>query len=969
MTNHQQRLRDLACETNEVAEELIRLVEFVARHSGKNKAWRSFRRALDAVFSKKKIDALSDRIDTLRNELILRVVVSLRTRKEAPLQSAALDSRFESLTDQSKDLARILLDNRNFFTTGFAKVLHSQEEAAEAARLRHEETVAALATLRGLSAVQPQSGVSRLDTLHNLDDIQETILRFLWFRFISDREVDISTAYDGTFQWVYNEPNTTTLPHNTLPDFLRSGEGCFWVNGKAGSGKSTLMKYLAGNSRTRELLAVWARGEPLFCASFYFWTAGTTLQKSQQGLLRSILHAVLSEHPELIPIAFPTHCRYFCRRKLDNEDPSLMELKAAFQLFTTQTIMPLRLCLWIDGIDEYDGDHVELVQYLRSSCSSRLKLILSSRPTPPCLAAFDSCPRLQLQDLTRNDIRTYVQGQLAEDSNYVRMIEESAAGHERHLGLLGGILDELVEKSSGVFLWVVLVVKCIRSGLQDRISIEDLLASVDYMPTELEGLYRGMLNQLSPFHKRQASMVFRIMYNFTKFPLRRQPLPADQTGIMTALKLSFALDGPDSSLDAEIAEISWDEQTRREDIVRGIVTNRCCGLLEVLLRKHSFQGTTMEVKFIHKSVLDFLDNADIQEDLKTITSSDDFDPNVWLAASSLRLLKGAVLAERTCEDTLDQALHECLLAEISTGQSQDLLFEDLYATMNRHWGASSPGENFWERFCPGPLNGTPGLSEPSLPKPALALACYAGLVRYVEKQICTPYANPIYGRCPHDNPPQPSPAQVAMDCVVLELLEDSWFEPILRESHFKILALALRSGADPNIRMYENGHSFWHVARDHSFWHVAVLPPFPRLKGNLMECTQHWARVLERLVQAGADVSSLIYDKPWMIELEDHTETNARWAMSPLAIIQRTILDIERKAALPSEARKIRMILGGLERLIHQRGGYSTVVVEEKVKLRNGEEWTVVSDPGREADIKRALRKVAKPYYKLWSRG
>lgn len=658
MTNHQQRLRDLASETSKVAEELIQLVEFVARHGGKNKAWGSFRRALDAVFSKKKIDALSDRIDTLRNELIFRVVVSLRTRKEAPLQSAALDSRFESWSDQSKDLARMLLDNRNFFTTGFDKVLHSQEEAAEAARLRHEETVAALATLRGLSAVQPQSGVSGLDTLHSLDDIQETILRFLWFRFISDREVDISTAYDGTFQWVFKDPNTTTLPHNTLPDFLRSGEGCFWVNGKAGLGKSTLMKYLAGNSRTRDLLNVWARGEPLLCASFYFWTAGTTLQKSQQGLLRSILHTVLSEHPELIPIAFPTHCRYFSRRKLDNEDPSLGELNAAFQLLTAQTIMPLRLCLWIDGIDEYDGDHVELVQYLRSSCSSRLKLILSSRPTPPCLAAFESCPLLRLQDLTRNDIRTYVQGQLAEDRNYVKMIKETAVGHTRHLELLRGMPAELEEKSSGVFLWVVLVVKSIQSGLRDRISIEDLLASVDHMPTELEGLYRGMLNQLSPFHKRQASMVLRIMYNFTKFPVLLFGMPADKYyGIMTALKLSFALDDPDSSLDAEIAEISWDEQSRREDIVRGIVTNRCCGLLEVIIRRHPFQNAPMEVKFIHKSVLDFLDNADIQEDLKTTTSSDDFNPNVSLAASSLSLLKGARLAKPTCKLILNQALH------------------------------------------------------------------------------------------------------------------------------------------------------------------------------------------------------------------------------------------------------------------------------------------------------------------------
>lgn len=148
------------------------------------------------------------------------------------------------------------------------------------------------------------------------------------------------------------------------------------------------------------------------CARFFFWGAGTSLQKSQLGLLRSILHESLCEHPGLVPIVFPTHYWQFARRQLMVNEPSLLELKEAFKILTEQTLSPLKICLFIDGIDEYDGDHLLLVEFLRSVASSRTKLLLSSRPTPACLEAFAGCPFLQLQDLTQRDIEAYVNGNL-----------------------------------------------------------------------------------------------------------------------------------------------------------------------------------------------------------------------------------------------------------------------------------------------------------------------------------------------------------------------------------------------------------------------------------------------------------------------------------------------------------------------------------------------------------------------------
>ncbi len=40
--------------------------------------------------------------------------------------------------------------------------------------------------------------------------------------------------------------------------------------------------------------------------------------------------------------------------------------------------------------------------------STKVKCVLSSRPLPAFVGAFKHCPNLRLQDLTYNDITTYV---------------------------------------------------------------------------------------------------------------------------------------------------------------------------------------------------------------------------------------------------------------------------------------------------------------------------------------------------------------------------------------------------------------------------------------------------------------------------------------------------------------------------------------------------------------------------------
>ncbi len=80
-----------------------------------------------------------------------------------------------------------------------------------------------------------------------------------------------------TFDWVYEEDTVG------LTTWLRKGKGIYWISGKPGSGKSTLMKFIYGDRRTSELLQDWKSSSRKISASFFFHHRGSSVQKSFEG--------------------------------------------------------------------------------------------------------------------------------------------------------------------------------------------------------------------------------------------------------------------------------------------------------------------------------------------------------------------------------------------------------------------------------------------------------------------------------------------------------------------------------------------------------------------------------------------------------------------------------------------------------------------------------------------------------------
>lgn len=99
----------------------------------------------------------------------------------------------------------------------------------------------------------------------------------LAFPQINVQKEDLQDAFSTTFQWLLGLDKTHPGSHGSpLLHWLSSDlEECnvFWLSGKAGSGKSTLMKFLHKHPASEKLLAGWKESKKisqLAVAGFYF---------------------------------------------------------------------------------------------------------------------------------------------------------------------------------------------------------------------------------------------------------------------------------------------------------------------------------------------------------------------------------------------------------------------------------------------------------------------------------------------------------------------------------------------------------------------------------------------------------------------------------------------------------------------------------------------------------------------------
>ena len=357
------------------------------------------------------------------------------------------------------------------------------------------------------------------------------------------RVKQVEQNHGHTYAWLFSD----VVP---FQDWLRGvvplqQESIFWIQGKPGSGKSTLMKYALLNRKTRELLQESNQG-PWSLIPFFFSDRGSPIQKTVEGLLQELLHRILSHYTELIELVISISLRItlsdFSKRRFIFEDHDLGRvvwsrksiqdarkfiadntehggartmctsevIKKALVAITRQSEVQMNILFFIDALDEHQGSHRDLVEILKSlsnpesSATVRIKLCLASRYESVFPGAFHDSPGFAIQDYTHSDIKQYVIDHLQRTFDISNFSEVDRKQ-------IKPLTVDIVERAKGIFIWVKLVVDELIEGIIDGNSISQLRQILASIPTGLDALYNRIIQKRKPEHLIETYIMAQVL--------------------------------------------------------------------------------------------------------------------------------------------------------------------------------------------------------------------------------------------------------------------------------------------------------------------------------------------------------------------------------------------------------------------------------------------------------------------------
>ncbi|KAG5784369.1 hypothetical protein H9Q73_001981 [Fusarium xylarioides] len=189
----------------------------------------------------------------------------------------------------------------------------------------------------------------------------------------------------------------------SFDSWLKSDNELFYIQGKPGSGKSTLVKFILNQSQTRRLIHEWSPDAVII--SYFFWKIGSEEQNSIKGLWCSLLYQRLQDQQHLILSTL----QQFSHLSLHSEyhDWSIKDLQDVWNYMAK--LDTRHICMFIDGLDEVrDQDGFsKLAQSIRLlSQPPRTKLCVSARPEAQIVRWLQTTEAegILLEDLTRFDM-------------------------------------------------------------------------------------------------------------------------------------------------------------------------------------------------------------------------------------------------------------------------------------------------------------------------------------------------------------------------------------------------------------------------------------------------------------------------------------------------------------------------------------------------------------------------------------
>jgi hypothetical protein len=346
-------IKQCSQDCSSTAKELQDLLSEI-RTIAQKKRFGAARAALRAMRDQKKVEKIQNKLEKCQARFQTAVSVDTREQVLASLQNQG------KMSQTLEDVIYPELKRMHDSTHEQISICHNSSTAA------HETTHRALTSLNKSSrasrraildaGAQVQGRLDRLQTSHT----QRAFLESLEHPDMFARHSQINAPATGTFEWIFtkgssrSDQNSRTMElQGRFSKWLRSSQPVFWISGKAGSGKSSLMSFIESHERTHDLLKIWAGGRKLHVFSFFFWRAGSEMQKSITGVLQSLLYQLARAKPEIIGSLTAGELspleRTWTQARLQRA------IEKALSHFSEDRIFVL-----IDGLDEFEGNHTAL---------------------------------------------------------------------------------------------------------------------------------------------------------------------------------------------------------------------------------------------------------------------------------------------------------------------------------------------------------------------------------------------------------------------------------------------------------------------------------------------------------------------------------------------------------------------------------------------------------------------------------
>ena len=490
-----------------------------------------------------------------------------------------VDASSSTLNCQNEARSSIHADHRNMVRFSSASDVNFQRVSAV---LRRWVDRCYFETQASSQSINLNGRIRSAEAL--LDEEYERCLNTLDISETRYRLLNVDSAYSATYEWLYDDGiGFKSWLEGESPSTI------FWISGKPGSGKSTLMKYAMTRASTMKYLESFG-SLPWLLTGYFFHDRGGEMQKSITGFLHGIIYQILRQQPGLFGLIQSIY-----RQKSMAFVPwtDLRLRQALFTIFSSPE-SSLSCCLFVDALDEEDGNHRDLISILMELAhiperpNFRLRLCLAGRPENIFKDAFAMAPGFAIQDHTLKDIRHYAEDRLQKSSSEI-LDEEGSRAASR-------LVDTVEKKAEGVFLWVKLVVDELVEGLCEGDTLEELEALLSDIPTELSELYTRAIRRIRRTSTAALMRTRHETYIMFQIALSAiNPIPFEYF-LRAATFLSSGW--------SAVKDIERMTETQRERRLN----SRSAGLLErygAEYEKGPYNRTASCVQFIHQSVKEF----------------------------------------------------------------------------------------------------------------------------------------------------------------------------------------------------------------------------------------------------------------------------------------------------------------------------------------------------------------------------